>query len=166
MEHQDSYWYYSPVMKCKHCPESISLPYSDLCFEFGPENDPSSEEEDGDQPLWPSAAWRALFGCISCGHVFDYTGVDVHFDLVPKLARGKYSSGANCFYAEFQCANKGCKLPVKLHIETTRSNESGILKLLRLPFFVGDLPCGHPILPVPEKEYKIHRILTTMWEPS
>jgi hypothetical protein len=149
----ESYRYYSPFLHCHHCPEAICLPYSYL-----PENDPWLTEEDEDQLEWPPDGWKKVFACIACGRVSEYTFWDVLWRPVPKSARGQYYSGANCFCVELQCANKNCRLPLKLHIETANSDKDGIMRMLRNAFFWGDLPCGHPLLPIPANQYKLYRV--------
>jgi len=153
MSESETFLYWYPVIKCKFCPEDIPLPHDLL------EEHPWYSEEDTDQPDWPSGGWKAIFACISCGHVYEYSAEAVQWDCVPKSARAKYHSDAICFCAEFRCARKDCRTPIKLHVVTGRSDELGIMRLLRHPFFVGDLPCGHPILPLPEREYQIYRVM-------
>lgn len=152
-----------PLIHCKHlsdpaCPP-IVLPYSGL--RAVPEEERSNLWlEEKYQPDWPSNEWSAIFGCSACGFLSQYTCFDVEWEIVPKSAPGVFHSGANCFCIEFRCARKNCKAPTTIHVEKHGATESDILRLFRESFFLGTLPCGHEILSLPEREYKIMHVTT------
>lgn len=158
MATDEGYWYWAPFIQCKNqranprC-NPILLPHPSL-----PEGD-EFFEEDTYSLNWPSAEWKAIFGCTQCGHLHEYSAEDVQWNTVSKSSPGTYHSGAHCFSVEFRCGQLNCKAPVRLLVEKTDADESEIGELLRSGFFVGSLPCGHSILPIPAGGYKILRVM-------
>lgn len=150
-----------PFIYCKHrsdpaCPR-IVLPYSDL--RAVPEEEQTDLWlEERYQPDWPPDEWSATFGCSICGFLSQYTSVDVEWEIVPRSHPGVYHSGANCFCIEFRCAQRNCKAPARIQVEKIEATERDILNLFRESFFIGTLPCGHEILSLPEREYRISKI--------
>ena len=91
--------------------------------------------------------------------MYAYTRRDVHWDPVSKTGRGKFHSGCTCFSIELQCARRDCKVPATVHIEKSGATEAEVEKLLLNGFFVGDLSCGHSVLPPPKGRYRIQRVM-------
>ena len=159
-----------PCLQCKHpntraedvdCPW-IVLPYPNLKAMTDEEFDAELEatlEEEIHLLDWPGDGWQAFVGCSECGFVSLYTGIDVLWRYLPKSAPGRYHSGADCFCIEFQCGQKSCKAPTKLHVQKSGLTENGVLDLLRRPFFIGSLPCGHDVPSLPLNQYQIHKVM-------
>ena len=161
MEENQAYLWI-PYLACRHADTSnprcnpIRLPYSNLKALTGNEEIP---EEETYPPDWPEDGWTAFFGCSSCGYLSQYTSSDVRWTVESKLAPGRFHSGANCFCVEFECAQRNCKTPIKLHIEKSGTTEKEIIALLQVPFFIGSLPCGHSFTTLPTAELRIQRIM-------
>lgn len=154
---------WSPYLNCKFpkkqasdipCPH-IVLPVSNLrAVEWGAD----IEEEGAYPPSWPSGEWKTWFACSTCGFLSEYFYKDVRWEIVPKLAPGQFHSGANCFCIEFECGQKSCKTLVKLHVEKNGLTETGLSNLLRSPFLIGTLPCGHLPPSLPKDKYIIYKV--------
>ena len=110
-------------------------------------------------PDWPPDGWSTLFGCSECGFVSEYFSLDVEWGLIPKSAPGRFHSGADCFCIEFRCGQRNCKAPTKLHVQRSGLTESAVRDLLRRPFFIGSLPCGHDVPSLPAREYSVRKIM-------
>jgi len=158
-----------PVLYCKnpdptHECEPIVLPYSGLkttALTLGELWDEYPETPEGETHLldWPPDEWKAFFGCSECGFVSEYTSVDVDHLSIPKSVPGIFHSGADCFCIEFRCGQRNCALPTKLHVQMSGLTESGVQALLRRPFFIGSLPCGHDVPSLPISQYQIHKVM-------
>lgn len=151
------------VMPTLHCRgtnnprcEPILLPYQNLKA-YGEDEDLWSEgiHLSG----WPPDGWSVVFGCSECGFVSQYLASDVHLTYSQRSHPGRFHSGANCFCTEFRCGQRSCRVPTKVHVEKQGATERDILDLFRSAFFVGSLLCGHAIVPVPESEYRIHKVM-------
>jgi hypothetical protein len=155
-----SYFYDAPFIQCRNpnpdttC-EAIRLPYPDLKAR---DRDAGFLLGGSDLPDWPPDEWRAVFGCTSCGLVYEYTSADVDWRPVPTSAPGTFQ-GAICFRVEFRCAHTGCKTQAAVHVEMAGADEASIRKLFRDGFFVWQLPCGHSLLPLPEAACQIWRVI-------
>src|ERR1700674_2995496 len=98
--------YWKPVVRCKS-PSCLFgkptfLPYPNLL------------EITQDQPKWPTDAWKPFLICKHCGHGYVYSKKDVEW------ASSQNKSGLpehnSVLYIELRCAQKDCKLPVKLYL--------------------------------------------------
>jgi hypothetical protein len=61
------------------------------------------------------------------------------------------------------CGNKHCKSLQTIHADSGGRSEKELISLFRAGFFRGELPCGHPLSSVPERFYKVRRILERLW---
>jgi len=159
---EESAFMLSPYVVCKHAKRPDDIECSLIVLPY-----PNLKASDWDQlveegirlPDWPPDGWSALFGCSECGFVSEYFFLDVDWRLVPRLAPGVFHSGADCFCIEFQCGQKSCKAPTKLHVQRSELTENAVLDLLRRPFFIGSLPCGHDVPSLPFNQYQIHKVM-------
>jgi hypothetical protein len=164
------YFYVRLFLGCNNrdCPtarqlgDSFFLPYPDLP-EIAKEQWLSGEYEL--LLVSPSHDWKALFGCRECGHVDIYTEDDIGHRLLERSERVRLHGGTNYFPVELQCAKLTCKAPATLNIELRNGeSEPDLLRLLKSSYFVGQLPCGHPIMPIPERFYRDpHRLMNRLW---
>ncbi len=154
-----------PYVLCKNtrieC-DPIVLPFPNLRtvknFQELQAQQEASSEGEIHQLDWPPDEWRVVIGCYECGYVSEYSFLDVDWLEVPKSAPSVFHSGADCFCIEFQCGQKSCKAPTKLHVQKSGLTEAAVRDLLRSPFFIGSLPCGHGIPSLPLDEYNIYKI--------
>jgi len=142
---------------------SIPLPYPDIP-EVGTEDQWSSEEYES-QLVWPPDEWCVLFGCRECGHLDTYGARNVSEGNLGRTNRAKFHNETNCFSVRLQCAKVDCKVPATLYVNLKQGeNEKDLLRLLKSSFFDGLLPCGHQIMPTPDRYYvDPHRILERLW---
>jgi hypothetical protein len=160
---KDEYgWLWTPVLWCKRprdpsdpdCPR-ILLPYSGRALP----KDKLFQLEDSNPSSWPPDEWSAIFGCSTCGYVSQYLCSDIFIFPSRRAHPGLSHSGANCFCIAFLCGYENCKTRTKVHVEQQGASEGNILDLFRRPFFIGSLPCGHPIIPLPQSEYQIWKVM-------
>jgi|ERR1700722_19249900 len=157
-----SYIYVAPMLSCRECTASILLPYPRLPLIT--EDQWSAGEFEGPMDTVPET-WSVLLGCRECGHVEVYPWWHVGESIVQKETQGVFHSDANCFSVRLQCAKISCKSPGTLHVNLRdRENEKDLLKLLKSGFFDGKPPCGHPIMPIPDRYYvDPRRVMTCLW---
>lgn len=141
---------------------TIPLPCPDIP-EISEDQWQSGEFED--QPVSPPDTWLALFGCRECGHLDTYGATQVALGALERLNRGKFHNETNCYVVRLQCARVDCKAPATLHVNLRDGEtEKDLLRLLKSSFFDGLLPCGHLIMPIPDRYYvDPHRILEKIW---
>jgi hypothetical protein len=160
---KDEYgWLWTPVLWCKRprdesdpdCPR-ILLPYSGRALS----EDKYFQLEDANPSNWPPDEWSAIFGCSTCGFVSQYLCSDIFIFPCRTAHPGLFHSGANCFCITFLCAYDNCKTRTNVYVEKQGASEGNILDLFREPFFIGSLPCGHPIVPLPRSEYQIGKVM-------
>jgi hypothetical protein len=154
------HYYFAPILRCHNCSQTIELFYSNL-----PETDRDGELllQGGDPPERPPAEWRAIFGCLKCGHVLEYAAAHVLIAIFPKFSRGSYQSGKGVCRVEFPCAAKDCKSPFSMYVDIGESTLGATVAKLRRTHFYYTLPCGHSLMPVPEKFYKVHAVTRRLW---
>jgi hypothetical protein len=143
-----------------HCSQIIELFYSSL-----PETDRDGRLllQGEDPPEMPPAEWRAVFGCLQCGRVSEYAAGQVLIARIPKFSKGSYQSGKGVCFVEFPCANKGCKALFSMYLDIGDSALSAVVPKLRQTHFYHQLPCGHALMPVPEKFYRVHAVTRRLW---
>jgi hypothetical protein len=100
-----------------------------------------------------------------CGHIETYPEWHVGDTLVEKETRGTFQNETNCYSVRLQCAKVNCKAPATLHVNLKDGEaERDLLRLLKTNFFGGSLPCGHTIMPIPDRYYTDpHRVLNRLW---
>jgi hypothetical protein len=156
------YIYVAPFMFCERCMLDIPLPYPDL-----PQvTDDQWREGEYESPMDSVPdEWTALFGCRECGHVAVYPGWHVGDKPQERANQARFHSETNCFSVRIQCAQQNCKVPATVYVNM-HDGEGGkdLVRLLRSGFFLGNLPCGHQIIPIPEPYYRdAHRVLSRLW---
>jgi hypothetical protein len=159
--------YISPSLLCRGIFlgkgfHTIPVPYPDI-----PEisEDQWKSGEFDDLPLSPPDEWTALFGCRECGHLDTYGATHVALGILERSNRGRFHNETNCYVVRLQCAKVNCKAPATLYVNL-KDGETGkdLLRLLKSSFFDGLLPCGHQIMPIPDRYYvDPHRILEKLW---
>lgn len=152
--------YLAPLLHCGNCSRVLEL----FCSRT-PETDRGGLLLLGgaDPPETPPAEWTAVFGCLACGHVAEYAGAQVRIEPVLKGTEGIYHSGKGVSRVEFPCADRRCKLPFSMYVDIGRKKPSSLVQLVRSAGFRYRLPCGHDLLPVPEKFYSVHPVMGPMW---
>jgi hypothetical protein len=113
----------------------------------------------------PPDGWSAIFGCRECGHLDTYGADQVGEGVLERSNRAKFHNETNCFSVQLQCAKVKCKAPATVYVNLReRENERDFLRLLKTSFFDGLLPCGHQIMPIPDRYYvDCRRILSRLW---
>ena len=113
----------------------------------------------------PPAGWSVMFGCRECGHLGLYDSDSVGEGLLERSNRAKFHNETNCFAVRLRCARIDCKAPSTLYVNLKEGEaENDLLRLLRSGFFDGLLPCGHQIMPIPERYYvDPHRVIDRLW---
>ena len=158
---EDGYgWLWTPVLWCKRprdasdpdCPR-IPLPYSGRALP----KDKFFQLEDTNPSSWPPVV--SNFRMLNIEFESQYLCSDIFIFPCRRAYPGLSHSGANCFCIAFLCGYKNCKTRTKVHVEKQGASEGNILDLFRRPFFIGSLPCGHPIIPLPESEYQIWKVM-------
>lgn len=164
------YLYLRMFLYCnnQNCPtahqlgDSFCLPYPDL-----PEvsEDQWSSGEYEHLLVSPSREWKGLFGCRECGHVDTYTDDHIGHRVLERTERVRLHGGTNYFSVRLQCSKLECRAPATLNVELRNGEaESDLLRLLRSSYFVGQLPCGHPIMKIPDCFYRDpHRLMNRLW---
>ena len=95
----------------------------------------------------------------------DTYGTDlVSWRVFERNNRGRFHNETNCFSVKLQCARVDCKAPATLHVNLKDGEaEKDCLRLLKANFFDGLLPCGHQIMPIPDRYYvDPHRVMS-LW---
>jgi hypothetical protein len=166
MQPTEYFFFLAPFVDCQKCERSMDLPYGDLP-QTAPEKLSSSE---GTCPLeLPEDGWSVALGCCECGQVSIYQQCHVQIQCVQRLSERRYRDEANVFSVEFQCGNTNCKVPAKIYVDMSRreglpiATELDVRQLLRSGYFVWILPCGHHMMPVPDKVYRIDRVVERLW---
>jgi hypothetical protein len=154
------YFYLAPVLRCSNCQTALELFYPNL-----PETDLGGRLLLGgtDPPVMPPEEWHVIFGCLECGHVEDYGAAQVTTKPLLKTSRGLYQSGKGVCFVEFPCADKDCKAPFSMYVDTGERNLSAVVQTLRQAHFQHTLPCGHALMPAPEKYYRVHPVKRRLW---
>jgi hypothetical protein len=158
----ETFFYVAPNMHCHKCWAVIPLPCPDLPqtnhdLWCGQEyKSPTESVPDG---------WNLLFGCRECGHIEIRVEDHIGHWLVEKETQGKFQNETHCFSVKLQCAKIDCKAPATLHVNLKDGEGANdLLRLLKTNFFGGPLPCGHQIMPVPDRYYvDPHRVLNSLW---
>ena len=138
---------------------SIPVPYSDI---------PEASEDQWNSGEYesllvsPPDGWSVIFGCRESGHLGTYGVNDVGEGVLERSNRASFHNETNCFSVKLQCARVDCKAPATLHVNLKDGEaEKDLLRLLKAAFFDGLLPCGHPIVPIPDRYYvDPHRVLS------
>lgn len=159
----ETFFYMAPFFFCDKCATVIPVPYPDL-----PQTtyDRLCEQEYESLLVSPPDGWNAVLGCRECGHVDTYPGDHMGETLVEKMTQGVFHNETNCFSVKLQCARADCKAPATLHVNLKDGEtEKDLLRLLKANFFGGVLPCGHQVMPIPDRYYvDCRRILSRLWE--
>lgn len=141
---------------------AIPLPYPDI-----PEvsEDQLNLAERESLLVSPPDEWCVLFGCRECGHVDTYYAYEVSEGDLERSNRARFHNETNCYSVQLQCAKADCKSPATLYVDLKQGeNEKDLLRLLKSNFFEGSLPCGHPIMPIPDRYYvDPHRVINRLW---
>lgn len=141
---------------------NIPVPYPDL-----PEvsEDQWNDLEDEGPLVSPPDGWTIIFGCRECGCVCIYGVDDLGEQLLERSYRVRLHNETNCFSVKLQCAKVECKAPATLHVNLRDGeSERDLLRLLKTNFFDGLLPCGHQIMPIPDRFYvDPHRVMSRLW---
>jgi hypothetical protein len=158
----ETFFYVAPSLFCEKCLLDIPLPYPGL-----PQTNHDQwcgQEYKSPMDSVPDG-WSIVFGCRECGHVDTYSEDWVGDSLVEKETQGVFHNETNCFSVRLQCARVNCKAPATLHVNLgDGETEKDLLKLLKANFFGGLLPCGHQLMPIPDRYYvDPRRILTRLW---
>jgi hypothetical protein len=156
----DPAYYLAPVLACAHCRSEIQLFCSPL-----PETDEAGVRlvQGENPPEMPPDGWSALFGCLGCGSVSEYVAVQANVKTLLKLSRGQYQSGTGLYRVEFPCADKTCKRPFTMYVDMGNVAPSAVIPELRQAHFHHTLPCGHLLMPVPDKYYSVYPVVHRMW---
>ena len=149
-----------PFIQCVKCSRAMFLPYGER-----PRTtlDRLLDREFEGQVLWPSDEWRATFGCPKCGCVSSYGSDNLLSFETPSGDARECHDEASLFAATFPCGKMHCKLPATVYTHIESGGAVEYLRLLRSGFFQGKLPCGHDIAAVPEKFYRIERVIERLW---
>jgi len=158
----ETFFYVAPFFYCEQCMAVIPLPYPDL---------PRTNHDQwcGQEYTSPMDTvpeeWSVFFGCRECGHVDTYPGWHVGDSLVEKESQGVFHNETNCFSVKLQCAKVSCKAPATLYVNLKDGEVAkDLLRLLKANFFGGLLPCGHQLMPIPDRYYvDCRRILSRLW---
>lgn len=153
-------YYLAPAIRCDNCSSEIELFYPNL-----PETDQNRRLLlQGQDPLTlPPEGWRGVFGCLACGHVKEYGFESVMTKLLLKLSRGSHQSGRGLLRVEFPCAERHCKAPFSMHVDIQEQSLNAAVSIVRGAHFFHTLPCGHALMPVPEKFYEVHPVTRRLW---
>jgi hypothetical protein len=93
--------YLSPTLVCHNpnCQHPIRLPYP-LAVSENP-------------PNWPRENWRVIFVCPSCGHGYEYLGLEVRWLPFPTPGPNQPHSSTKCVYCEFECGHENCAIKAR-----------------------------------------------------
>jgi len=134
---KDHYWYLAPFIGCRNGTFHFRKNAEEMRFPLPFDNLPQTDEdqlfaeEDGDRPVLPPDEWSAMFGCLACGFVDNYTADDVFGDVVPKQSLGRYHSDGVCFCVEVRCDDGRCKLPAKWYVDISGATEDDLRQRLQ-----------------------------------
>jgi hypothetical protein len=157
----ESFYYWGPALRCRNekadpqCRTIIPLPYAAVR---------SSERIDGTSAefMWPADGWRETFGCTNCGRVLEYLASHYHPQLFPTQTAGTFQPGMDCYRVDVSCPSKGCNRKASMYVSGVA--EDRVRQLLSEGFFIWEMPCGHSLLPLQEKSYRISRITEPIGE--
>jgi hypothetical protein len=160
------YWYGTPAIYCE-CGAAICLPYGSL-----PGMDSRGTTLKGNDPLeLPPDEWSQVFGCIRCGHIATYAGIQVCTLLVRKPSKSIFHKYADVWRVTFPCGDKGCAALLSVHVDMREyhatpntADASDAVAALRTADVAGQrLSCGHDLKTIPAKFYQAERVTSRMW---
>ncbi len=70
------------------------------------------------QSGWPTDTWKAYIACFECGLVYEYLAQDVRWGVHDSQFLNQLQIHQAFHELEIECAQKGCELPIKIHVYT------------------------------------------------
>jgi hypothetical protein len=109
-------------------------------------------------PDWPPETWRSTLLCRSCGHVYEYSALDSHWDLVPIVGRHRFHV-ANCYHVSSPCSSPSCRVRLSMYVNMeVPETADDVRSLLTKPKFLqGFCPRQHKLYALPVGAYQIER---------